>query len=872
MSTEITPGEEISIDDGDEAIDYSAWLARRRLTRGHRQAAIDAAHRWVDPPRIGVVLIRSHAEPLALPTTLASLDKQLYRASAIDVVDAGDIAGVRAVCARSSADWLHFFDAGDQLDELALYLVAETIRANDELLAIYADEDTVGAEGYLAPVFRPDINLDLLRSYPYTGTAVAIKRTTCAELGGFDEAAGALFLHDMLLKIVERDGLPAVGHIDEVLRHTATPFAQWLAQGELDDRLDTVLGSHLDRLKVAHTLVAGPFNGSRHVQYQHDEQPRVSIVVPVNNDLARLRVLLDSLLTNTGYANYDVVLVDNASGDPALRNFLDGLAQLEGVRFHVVRHSTAVPIATLWNSAIASAGGDYLVFLKEGSAILHRHWLDAMLRHAQRAEVGVVGATVLDATGSITGAGTILGLDGFAGPAFLGEPIEAPGYLQRLKLDQNYSAVDDGCLMVRRSLFVDVDGFDDTLFPARFHAADLCLKIRSSGYLTVWTPHARVLGPVAQAAPPAPASIEPHALFGRWESWLVRDPAYNRNMSLAQGSYRLNDERVVAWQPFVAPLVPRALGLLADTTGCGHYRVIQPFQAMQRDGLIEGLLAQRYLEPVELARLQVDTIILQRQLTEPQLARMAELDFYSRAFRVYENDDYAAVSTGAFRKQVRQALAMVDRAIVSTPRLADQISSMHHDIRVVPNRLPLPWWGSMPTRTAPRTGKPRVGWAGGASHGGDLKLIADVVRDMANDVDFVFFGMCPEALRPFVREYHEGVPIEAYPAMLASLDLDLAIAPLEDTVFNECRSNLRLLEYGACGYPVVCSDVPAYRGELTATRVKNRYRDWVAAIWMHVGDRQASLQAGAALQAQVREHWMLTGEHLLNWRAAWLPG
>jgi hypothetical protein len=871
MSIQNMSDEEKSIDRGDEAIDYSAWLQRRRLTRGHRQAAIDAAQRWVDPPRIGVILVNSHADPLALPTTLASLEKQLYRACAIDVVDRDDLAAVGAACTRSSADWVYFFDAGDQIDELALYLVAESIRANDELQAIYADEDTAGAEGYLAPVFRPDINLDLLRGYPYTGNSVAFARSACAQLGGFDAAAGALFVHDMLLKIVERDGLPAVGHIDEVLRHTAVPFAQWLAQGALDEPLDVVLGGHLDRIDVAHTLAPGPFSGSRQVHYQHDAKPRVSIVVPVHDDLPRLRVLLDSLLTTTGYPNYDVVLVDNASGDPAVRNFLDGLAQLEGVRFHVVRHASPVPMATLWNSAITSATGDYLVFLQEGSAILQRQWLDTMLRHALRAEVGVVGATVLDATGAITGAGTVLGLDGFAGPAFQGELLEAPGYLQRLKLDQNYSAVDDGCLMVRRSLFVDVDGFDDALFPARYHAADLCLKIRSSGHLTVWTPHARVLGPVATALP-APAPIEPHALFGRWESWLVRDPAYNRNMSLAGGSYRLNEERAIAWQPFAEPLVPRALGLVADTTGCGHYRMIQPFQAMQRDGLIEGMLAQRYLGPVELSRLQVDTIILQRQLTEPQLARIAELDFYSRAFRVYENDDYGAVSTGAFRKQVRQALAMVDRAVVSTPRLADQISSMHHDIRIVPNRLPMPWWDAMPMRSVPRTGKPRVGWAGGATHGGDLKLIADVVRDLANDVDFVFFGMCPEALRPYVREYHEGVPIEAYPARLASLDLDLAMAPLEDTVFNECRSHLRLLENGACGYPVVCSDVPAYRGSLPVTRVKNRYRDWVAAIWMHVGDRQASLQAGAALQAEVRANWMLTGQHLLDWRAAWLPG
>ncbi|MBN0063488.1 hypothetical protein JTL66_35335, partial [Pseudomonas aeruginosa] len=112
-------------------------------------------------------------------------------------------------------------------------------------------------------------------------------------------------------------------------------------------------------------------------------------------------------------------------------------------------------------------------------------------------------------------------------------------------------------------------------------------------------------------------------------------------------------------------------------------------------------------------------------------------------------------------------------------------------------------------------------------------LIADVVRELADEVDWVFFGMCPPSIRPFVREVHAGVPIERYPRALAALDLDLALAPVEQNLFNECKSNLRLLEYGACGFPVVCSDVRCYQDDLPVTRVKNRFRDWVDAIRMH---------------------------------------
>jgi hypothetical protein len=138
-------------------------------------------------------------------------------------------------------------------------------------------------------------------------------------------------------------------------------------------------------------------------------------------------------------------------------------------------------------------------------------------------------------------------------------------------------------------------------------------------------------------------------------------------------------------------------------------------------------------------------------------------------------------------------------------------------------------------------------------------------------VEWVFFGMCPDKLRPYIHEFHNGVPIEEYPRKLASLNLDLALAPLENNSFNECKSNLRLLEYGACGFPVVCTDIVCYQDDLPVTRVKNRYKDWTAAIRMHLDDLDATAAMGDALRDAVRKDWMLTEDKLLHWRDAWLP-
>jgi len=221
-------------------------------------------------------------------------------------------------------------------------------------------------------------------------------------------------------------------------------------------------------------------------------------------------------------------------------------------------------------------------------------------------------------------------------------------------------------------------------------------------------------------------------------------------------------------------------------------------------------------------------------------------------------------------KALRQSVALCHRLVVSTPALGAALAGMNDDIRVVPNFLPPRWWaGRQGQRRQGR--KPRVGWGGGSSHTGDLELVADVVRALADEVEWVFFGMCPERLRPYVHEFHPGVFIDDYPAKLTSLDLDLAIAPLEDNLFNRCKTNLRLLEYGACGFPVICSDLEPYQGDLSVTRVRNRFKDWRDAICEHLADLDATARQGDLLRQQVLGQWLLEGENLQLWRAAWLP-
>src|SRR5690606_13732737 len=370
------------------------------------------------------------------------------------------------------------------------------------------------------------------------------------------------------------------------------------------------------------------------------------------------------------------------------------------------------------------------------------------------------------------------------------------------------------------------------------------------------------------------------AAYAKWLPVLAADPAYNRNLSLSSRGFELEAGGWLNPAPLGGRSSPVVLGLPADRYGCGYYRVIHPGEAMAVSGLADVRIGDRYLSPVEMERLSPDAVVLQRQMLDDQVVMQKRMTAFSRAFRVAELDDYTlnVPLKSAHRDQVprdiikkmRIALKNVDRLVVSTDPLAEAFRGLHPDIRVSRNRLPAGWWGDLRGRR--RQGRrPRVGWGGGISHRGDLEMIADVVRALANEVEWVFMGMCPPGLRPFIHEFHQGVPITEYPARLAALDLDLAIAPLEDNQFNRCKSNLRLLEFGACGFPAVCRDVAAFQDGLPVPRVKPRFKDWVDAIRMHVNDLDAAARAGDALREAIHRDWMLDEASAREWLASWMP-
>ena len=281
---------------------------------------------------------------------------------------------------------------------------------------------------------------------------------------------------------------------------------------------------------------------------------------------------------------------------------------------------------------------------------------------------------------------------------------------------------------------------------------------------------------------------------------------------------------------------------------------------------------------VEMERIQPDVLLLHNTLHDHCLDALRQYKEMNNVLMVFSQDDLmfavppksSCFKTGYkdIKKRLRTCLSLVDRLVVTSEPLADELSGFISDIRVVPNRLDANLWGALESRRDCGV-KPRVGWAGAMQHHGDLEILANAVRETADEVDWIFMGMCPEFLRPYVKEVHEYVAFSAYPETLAKLNLDLAVAPLERNRFNRSKSNLRILEYGAMGWPVIASDIEPYR-EAPVHLVNNQTRAWVNAIREHIHDLDTTWKAGDTLRKWVRKNYLLQ-QHLDDWLDALDP-
>lgn len=345
----------------------------------------------------------------------------------------------------------------------------------------------------------------------------------------------------------------------------------------------------------------------------------------------------------------------------------------------------------------------------------------------------------------------------------------------------------------------------------------------------------------------------------------------------------------------------KALLLPADLSGCGFYRMLFPAMALRERGHDLRMLPYRTEEREDGSTLlrydprvaeialenEVDFVWCQLVNDEVRLRQILALKRLGVPVVMDVDDWYGLVKVQTGKTLVRErhgrqqlktrtytyqllwrALREVDLVTVPTEALAREYRSANPNLRVVPNLL---GWQKMWADVIPRyelerpNGEVRVGWLGKVEHGrvDDALVLAGVVEQLLERYPNVRFVAAPseQAHRvilgeeAFRRRAAEGrilttgsVEFQKF-ALSRMLDFDIGVAPLRPSRFNECKSRLKLLEYGAMGIPWVCSSTDEYRRETAASGggfLAERPRDWLRHLGALIEDRELRERMGRA--------------------------
>lgn len=442
--------------------------------------------------------------------------------------------GVNAV----KGELITVLDHDDTLAPAALYEVVKAWN-NQRFDILYSDEDKLGEKAYEDPFFKPDYSPDYLLSCNYINHMTVYNRLILERVGLFRSTYDGAQDYDLLLRASEVSD--TIVHLPHVLYHwrkvpgsTASSFDSKSYAHDAGRRaIEQALERRAERGKVLDTGYPGHYRVDRTLY----ATPLVSIIIPIRDQVNLLKNCIDSLLKST-YTNYEIIVIDNGSREAETLCYLNSLEWCT-----IARYDIPFNYSRLNNLAVGLARGPYLVFLNNDIEVVSPDWLEQMLQHAQRLNVGVVGAKLMYPDGRLQHAGIILGIGGVAGHSHKYANRYANGYFSTLVDVRNYSAVTGACMMVRRQVFLDVGGFDEEHLAVSFNDVDLCLRIREEGYLCVYTPYAELFHYESLTRG---AKVNYHEIFymqRRWEHLLTSDPYFNPHFSLEWEDFRFDPFR-----------------------------------------------------------------------------------------------------------------------------------------------------------------------------------------------------------------------------------------------------------------------------------------------------------------------------------------
>lgn len=348
-----------------------------------------------------------------------------------------------------TGDYIGLLDHDDLLPVFSLYEIVKAINENPDVQFIYSDEDkleTIKGPRY-GVFFKPDPSPYTLNSANYICHFSVFKKELMDKLGGFRSEYDGSQDFDIVARAFENTD--KIVHVPKVLyqwrvhqnstagNSDSKPYAFEVGKKVIKDHVKRSTGIDVE-------VTDGLTPGSYELVYKVKENPKVSVIFEEDGTTEEQKSEIISKIQNTKYENIEIITAKKEDN---------------------------------YNEIIKNIQGEYFIIVdKNLLEIPKQTWIEELLGIAQDSSVGIVGTKLYNKEELVEHAGIIVGMNGVGDFLYKGAPKDIGTYMQRLTIIHNVSCVFTKYAMIRKSDFLEVNGFDQR-YRGITKDIDLCLKL-----------------------------------------------------------------------------------------------------------------------------------------------------------------------------------------------------------------------------------------------------------------------------------------------------------------------------------------------------------------------------------------------------------
>jgi glycosyltransferase involved in cell wall biosynthesis len=556
---------------------YSAWIKHNEPDI--KSQKLQKIHTFEYSPLISIIVPIYNTPPKLLKEMIESVLNQTYSKWELCLSVAGDIKQTKKIINTyakkyknikvvyleenlgiagntnkaielSNGEFIGLLDHDDTIAPFALFEIVRALNVQ-KYDVIYSDEDKITYNGKVRkdPAFKPDFSPDYLRGINYICHFLVIRKELGDTIGWFRDGFNGAQDHDLILRLIDETN--NIGHVSKILYHwresenstsinpNSKPYA--------NESGIKAVKEHLHRNNIKGDVVNAGLFFHYKINYDIIGNPKVTIIIPNKDNIDILDVCVKSILNKSRYGNYDILIVENNSTETATFEYYNQIKETYS-NIDVITYPDEFNYSRINNFAARHSSGEYLLFLNNDTEVISNDWIERLLEYTQRSDVGITGSKLYYPDDTIQHGGVIVGIAGSTGHSFLNMPKESYGYSSRLITVQNYSAVTAACMMMRKEVFNEINGFDEQ-YAIAYNDMDLCLRVREKGYLIVWTPFSELYhhecktrGYNDTLEKQSVCMRETDLFMRRWHDILDSgDPYYNKNLSLKKYDFSIKE-------------------------------------------------------------------------------------------------------------------------------------------------------------------------------------------------------------------------------------------------------------------------------------------------------------------------------------------